>query len=342
MSYLSDPKNLRLLRIEINNSKTPMEKKPEWIRTTATVGMAYQDIRNLVNTHQLNTVCVEAKCPNIYECWQDREASFLIGGAICTRRCDFCNIATGKPEKYDQNEPDRVAQSVKKLQLRYVTVTGVARDDLPDGASWLYAETCRKIHEQNNQTGVELLVDDFRGNRDAINQVIDAQPEVFAHNLETVARIFKNIRPAFQYKRSLSVINQASQAGLITKSNLILGLGETDEEVIQTMNDLHENGCHILTITQYLRPSERFHPIHRWVHPDAFVKLSQIAEEIGFAAVMAGPLVRSSYRSGMLWAKAMKTLGRTVPENLYPLNTNGSVRQEAVVVSQRLKRDKTS
>lgn len=336
MSTLPEPEGRKLLRVEINNSQAPIEKKPEWIRTTATVGENYQDMRSLTKTHGLHTVCAEAGCPNIYECWEDREASFLIGGAICTRRCDFCDIATGRPHEYDREEPSRLAQSVKELGLRYVTITGVARDDLPDGASWLYAETCRKIHAENENTGVELLVDDFHGKESAIAQVVDAAPQVFAHNLETVPRIFKKIRPAFRYERSLGVIQQASEGGLITKSNLILGMGETDQEIEETMVDLYEHGCHILTITQYLRPNPRFHPIDRWVHPKTFIRLSKIAEEIGFAGVMAGPLVRSSYRSGMLWAKAMHALNKPIPANLEHLEDSGSTRQEAFSVASRL------
>lgn len=337
MSTLPEPEGRKLLRVEISNSQAPIEKKPEWIRTTATVGENYQDMRGLVKTHGLHTVCAEAGCPNIYECWEDREASFLIGGAICTRRCDFCDIATGRPTEYDREEPARLAQSVKELGLRYVTITGVARDDLPDGASWLYAETCRLIHAENENTGVELLVDDFRGKESAIAEVIASSPQVFAHNLETVPRIFKKIRPAFRYERSLGVLQQASEAGLITKSNLILGMGETDQEVEETMIDLYNHGCHILTITQYLRPSPRFHPIDRWVHPQTFIRLSKLAEEIGFAGVMSGPLVRSSYRSGMLWAKAMHSLNKPIPKNLAHLEDSGSTRQEASSVAARLR-----
>lgn len=337
MSTLPEVGNRKLLRVEVRNSQTPIEKKPPWIKTTAVSGKNYQDMRQLMKRHDLHTVCAEAGCPNIYECWQDREASFLIGGALCTRRCDFCDIATGRPTEYDQEEPARLAQSVKELDLRYVTVTGVSRDDLPDGASWLYAQTAIEIHQACPGTGVELLVDDFKGQPEAIAQVVAAKPEVFAHNLETVPRIFKKIRPAFRYERSLEVIRQACEGGLITKSNLILGMGESDEEVESAMRDLRDAGCHILTITQYLRPSPHHHPISRWVHPQTFIGLSKLADDLGFAGVMAGPLVRSSYRSGMLWAKAMRNLNRPIPAHLEHLGSGkDQARQEAEVVATRL------
>ena len=255
MSTLPDPEGRRLLRVEVRNARTPIEKKPEWIRTTAIAGQNYQDMRQLSHHKGLHTVCAEAGCPNIYECWQDREATFLLGGAVCTRRCDFCDIATGRPSEYDQDEPRRIAESVAQLELRYATITGVTRDDLPDGAAWLYAETCRRIHELSPSTGVELLVDDFRGHNESIDMVIEAAPQVFAHNLETVPRIFKKIRPAFRYERSLAMIQRAHDAGMVTKSNLILGMGETREEISQALHDLHSSGCDLLTVTQYLCPA---------------------------------------------------------------------------------------
>ena len=264
------PEGRRLLRIEAKNAETPIENKPSWIRTTAKTGPEYKAMKERVSGASLHTVCQEANCPNMYECWEDREATFLIGGDQCTRRCDFCNIATGKPDALDRDEPRRVAESVREMGLRYATVTGVARDDLPDGASWLYAETCRQIHELNPGTGVELLVDDFRGDGEAAEAVFEARPEVFAHNIETVPRIFKQIRPAFRYERSLEMISRARKAGLVTKSNLILGMGEERDEVLGAMRDLVDAGCDILTITQYLRPSPMHHPIDRWVKPSSW------------------------------------------------------------------------
>ena len=311
-----EPGERRLLRIEQRNAQTPIERKPEWIKTRAKMGPEYTDVRNLVQGESLHTVCQQAGCPNIYECWEDREATFLIGGSICTRRCDFCLIDSGKPLPLDLDEPRRVAESVRTMGLRYATITGVTRDDLPDTGAWLYAETIRQIHELNPGSGVEVLADDLGGRPEHLQLVFDASPQVFAHNLETVPRIFKRIRPAFNYERSLGVISQARQAAMITKSNLILGMGETREEISQAMLDLRSAGCDILTLTQYLRPSKLHHPVDRWVHPDEFVELKTEAEEIGFEGVLAGPLVRSSYRAGRLWAQTMAKKGIEVPEHL--------------------------
>ena len=252
----------------------------------------------------MHTVFEEAGCPNIFECWEDREATFLIGGEQCTRRCDFCQIDTGKPAELDRDEPRRVAESVATMGLKYATVTGVARDDLPDGGAWLYAETVRAIKALNPSTGVELLAPDFNGEPALLREVFESRPEVFAHNLETVPRIFKRIRPAFRYQRSLDVLTAAREFGLVTKSNLILGMGETIDEVHTALADLHNAGCDIVTITQYLRPSPRHHPVERWVRPEEFVDLAGYAEGLGFAGVLAGPLVRSSYRAGRLYRQA--------------------------------------
>jgi len=270
------------------------------------MGPEYTPLRSRVAKQGLHTVCQEAACPNIFECWEDREATFLIGGEKCTRRCDFCNIDTGKPDPLDRDEPRRVAESVQAMQLKYATITGVTRDDLEDEGAWLYAETIRKVHELNPGTGVEMLAPDFSGNPTLLNEVFETRPEVFAHNLETVPRIFKRIRPAFRYDRSLDVISQARAFGLITKSNLILGMGETREEVTQALVDLHAAGCDLITITQYLRPTPKHHPVERWVKPNEFVELSAEANEIGFAGVMSGPLVRSSYRAGRLYKQAQE------------------------------------
>ena len=303
------PEGRKLLRIEARNTETPIERKPEWIKTRANMGPEYTRLRSLVKTEGLHTVCQEAACPNIFECWEDKEAPFLIGGDRCTRRCDFCNIDTGKPEELDRDEPRRVAESVQAMGLKYATITGVTRDDLEDEGAWLYAETIRKVHELNPGTGVEMLAPDFSGNPILLNEVFETRPEVFAHNLETVPRIFKQIRPAFTYERSLNVITQAREFGLITKSNLILGLGETREEISQALVDLHAAGCDLITITQYLRPTNKHHPVERWVKPHEFVELAKEAEDIGFSGVMSGPLVRSSYRAGRLYKQAQEKRG---------------------------------
>ncbi len=300
------PEGRKLLRIEARNAQTPIERKPEWIKTRANMGPEYTRLRSLVKSEGLHTVCQEAACPNIFECWEDKEATFLIGGDRCTRRCDFCNIDTGKPLPIDREEPRKVAESVKSMGLRYATITGVTRDDLEDEGSWLYAETIRVVHELNPGTGVEMLAPDFNAKPELLNPIFETCPEVFAHNLETVPRIFKQIRPAFTYEKSLKVIGMAQDFGLITKSNLILGLGETREEVSQALVDLHNAGCDLITITQYLRPTNKHHPVERWVKPEEFVELAQEAEQVGFLGVMSGPLVRSSYRAGRLYKQAME------------------------------------
>jgi lipoic acid synthetase len=299
------PDGRKMIRIEARNALTPIERKPEWIKTRANMGPEYTRLRSLVKSEGLHTVCQEAACPNIFECWEDKEATFLIGGEKCTRRCDFCNIDTGKPDPIDRDEPRKVAESVKAMGLKYATITGVTRDDLEDEGAWLYAETIRKVHELNPGCGVEMLAPDFHANSDLLNQIFETQPEVFAHNLETVPRIFKSIRPAFTYEKSLRVITMARDFGLITKSNLILGLGETREEISQALVDLRGAGCDLITITQYLRPTNRHHPVERWVKPEEFVELAAEAKEVGFLGVMSGPLVRSSYRAGRLYKEAM-------------------------------------
>jgi lipoic acid synthetase len=301
-----------MLRVEARNSLTPIERKPPWIKTRLRTGPEYTELRKLVQREGLHTVCQEAGCPNIFECWEDREATFLIGGDQCTRRCDFCQIATGKPLPLDAGEPRRVAESVAAMGLRYATVTGVARDDQPDGGAWLYAQTAREIHQAVPGCGVELLIPDFNAEPAQLAEVFAAAPEVLAHNIETVPRIFRRIRPGFRYERSLEVLRRARDAGLVTKSNLILGMGEERAEIIEAMRDLRAAGCELLTITQYLRPSAKHHPVERWVTPEEFAELGERATELGFAGVMSGPLVRSSYRAGRLYRQAMENRSRPV------------------------------
>jgi len=295
-----------MLRVEARNSETPIERKPPWIKTRLRTGPEYTELKKLVQREGLHTVCQEAGCPNIFECWEDREATFLIGGDQCTRRCDFCQIATGRPLPLDTGEPLRVAESVATMGLRYATVTGVARDDLPDGGAWLYAQTALQIHAAVPGCGVELLIPDFNADPAQLAEVFAAAPEVLAHNIETVPRIFRRIRPGFRYERSLGVLRAAREAGLVTKSNLILGMGEEHDEIIEAMRDLRGAGCELLTITQYLRPSAKHHPVERWVPPEEFAELGERATELGFAGVMSGPLVRSSYRAGRLYRQAMQ------------------------------------
>ncbi|WNI12606.1 lipoyl synthase [Corynebacterium sp. Z-1] len=325
------PEGRKLLRVEKRNAQTPIEAKPRWIRNAVKTGPEYEDMKKKVAGASLHTVCQEAGCPNIHECWESREATFLIGGANCSRRCDFCQINSAKPEPLDRGEPQRVAESVREMNLNYSTITGVTRDDLEDEGAWLYAEVVRKIHELNPHTGVENLTPDFSGKPDLLQEVFEARPEVFAHNVETVPRIFRRIRPAFRYERSLDVIRQARDFGLITKSNLILGMGETRDEVMESLHDLADAGTDIITITQYLRPGPQFHPIERWVKPEEFIDYRDAAYEMGFGAVMSGPLVRSSYRAGKLYVEAMAHRGRELPDNLAHLaeTSQGDTAQEA-------------
>ncbi|MGC5616327.1 lipoyl synthase [Georgenia sp. Z1491] len=325
-----------MLRVEKRNAETPIGAKPAWIKTRATMGPEYNELKDLVHGQGLNTVCEEAGCPNIYECWEDREATFLIGGSQCTRRCDFCQIDTGKPALFDRAEPLKVASSVRRMGLRYSTITGVARDDLDDGGAWLYAETVRQIHRLNPGTGVELLIPDFDADPDQLAEVFSSRPEVLAHNVETVPRIFRRIRPGFRYDRSLSVLRAARDDGFVTKSNIMLGMGETFDEVVEALRLIREAGTDLITINQYMRPSLRHHPVDRWVKPQEFVELSDIATELGYLGVMAGPLVRSSYRAGRLWGQAMTSRGEEVPEQLRHLTEEGSSRQEASSLLARL------
>ncbi|MGH3096752.1 MAG: lipoyl synthase [Streptosporangiales bacterium] len=299
------PDGRKMLRLEVRNAETPIERKPPWIKVRVKTGPEYKQLKKLVQDEGLHTVCEEAGCPNIFECWEDREATFLVGGNECTRRCDFCQIETGKPDPLDTDEPRRVADSVATMGLRYATVTGVCRDDQPDLGAWLYAQTVREIHHHVPGCGVELLIPDFNARPDALAEVFGSRPEVLAHNVETVPRIFRRIRPGFRFERSLDVLRAARTDGLVTKSNLILGLGEERHEVSEAMQLLYDAGCELLTITQYLRPSERHHPVTRWVEPHEFDELGEEAREIGFAGVMSGPLVRSSYRAGRLYRQAL-------------------------------------
>lgn len=276
------------------------QRKPRWLkRDVPLAGPNYRDIKQTMRGLDLHTVCEEAQCPNIHECWEDREATFLIGGDVCTRRCGFCDIATGKPGSYDTGEPARVAEAVEAMGLNFAVVTGVARDDLADKAAWLYAETCRQIKARLPRCGVELLIDDFRGDAGLLQLVLDAEPEVLAHNLETVPRLFRHVRPAFDYEGSLALLERARADGrAATKSNLMLGLGETEDEVVEAMRHLAEVGCQILTIGQYLQPTHHHLALQRYVEPAEFDRYAALGAELGFAHVESGPLVRSSYRAG--------------------------------------------
>ena len=283
-------------------------RKPEWLKVKASFGDNFKDVTGLMDDLELNTVCAQAACPNIYECWEMREATFLIGGEDCTRRCGFCQIKTGKPADYDTDEPRRVAEAVEHLDLRFAVVTMVARDDLPDQGAWLVAETIRQIRARTPDVGIEVLPSDLGYGNDpgqgssALEQVVEAQPDVFAFNLETTRRLFPTIRPSFDYDRGLEFLALARErfpATTATKSNLIAGMGETDDEILECMRDLKAAGVNTLTIGQYLQPSAQHLHLDRYVTPEAFQRFREYGEvELGFDHVESGPMVRSSYHAG--------------------------------------------
>jgi lipoic acid synthetase len=276
-------------------------RRPEWLKVKASFGPNYGELKRIMRGLDLHTVCEEAGCPNIYECWEEREATFLILGDRCTRRCGFCDVMTAKPDPVDEYEPERIARAVQAMGLRYVVLTGVARDDLSDGGARIWAACIRALREAVPGCAVEVLPADFKGGRRDIATVIEAQPDVFAHNLETVRRLHARIRPAFGYDRSLDVLRLAKglHPGQVTKSNLILGMGEQSEEVREAMADIRDTGCDILTVGQYLQPTKHHLPVDRWVRPGEFARHARFGmEELGFAHVESGPLVRSSYHAG--------------------------------------------
>jgi lipoyl synthase len=293
-------------------------RKPEWLKVRVRQGENFTKLREVMRERDLHTVCEEAACPNIYECWEAREATFLLCGDLCTRRCGFCDVMTAKPQALDGDEPEKIAEAVAVMGLKFAVVTGVARDDLDDGASAHWAATIRAIKAVVPSCGVEVLIPDFKprkmGARDALAVVLAAEPEVLAHNLETVRRLHHSIRPGFGYGSSLELLRWAKELdpGQVTKSNLILGMGEREEEVHEAMRDLRDTGCDILTIGQYLQPSLSWHlPVERWVEPAEFDRLKDFGQEqLGFAWVESGPLVRSSYHAGRQYEAAAARLTR--------------------------------
>jgi lipoyl synthase len=283
------------------------ERKPPWLKVRLRSGPNYADLKGIMRGRDLHTVCEEAMCPNIHECWEEREATFLILGAKCTRRCGFCDVMTARPDPVDETEPERIADAVRAMGLRHVVLTSVARDDLPDGGARIWAATIGAIRSAVPDCAVEVLPSDFKGGEADIATVIDAEPDVFAHNLETVRRLHGRIRPAFGYDRSLEVLRVAKRLrpGQVTKSNLILGMGEREDEVEGAMRDLVDARCDILTIGQYLQPTSFHLPVDRWVTPDEFAAHARVGERLGIGHVEAGPLVRSSYHAGRQLARAV-------------------------------------
>lgn len=271
--------------------------KPKWLRVKLPTGQAYKEVRDIVSEHKLHTICESGHCPNMGECWGEGTATFMILGNICTRSCGFCNVATGKPLEADPFEPGRVANSVKLMKVKHAVITSVDRDDLPDGGSEIWAQTVRAIRHQSPGTTLETLIPDFAGKWENLARIIQVAPEIVSHNLETVRRLTKEVRIQAKYDRSLEVLRRLHQAGIKTKSGVMLGLGETFDEVVETMDDLRSVDCQILTLGQYLQPTPKHLPVAEFIHPDVFSELKEIGLEKGFRYVESGPLVRSSYHA---------------------------------------------
>jgi len=302
-----NPHDRRLHLPVIDRAGIGLDRKPPWLQASLdTSGPVFSEMESIVRKGQLHTVCEEASCPNISECWEDREATFLVLGDRCTRRCGFCDVMTARPDAADPDEPRRIAEAVADMGLRYAVLTGVARDDLPLGGAEHWAACARAIRQRLPGCGVELLPPDFGGDEQALEVVMASEPDVFAHNLETVRRLHARIRPAFDYDRSLEVLRAAKRLrpGQATKSNLILGMGETLDEVRESLRDIAEAGCEIVTLGQYLQPSRHHLAVDRWVTPEEFSGHKEFGEAIGIAHVESGPLVRSSYRAGRQFRSA--------------------------------------
>ncbi len=275
----------------------PRAPKPKWLRVKLPTGEEYKKVRNIVSEHKLHTICESGHCPNMGECWGEGTATFMILGNVCTRSCGFCNVNTGKPEEVDVFEPAKVAKSVSLMGVKHAVITSVDRDDLKDGGSEVWAQTVRAIRQQSPGTTMETLIPDFGGKWENLQQIIDVAPEVVSHNLETVRRLTKSVRIQAKYDRSIELLRRLGKAGLRTKSGIMLGLGETKQEVIEAMDDLRSVGVHILTLGQYLQPTSKHLPVAEFIHPDTFKELEKIGLEKGFMYVESGPLVRSSYHA---------------------------------------------
>ena len=284
---------------EVRGNRTPQTRSrlPPWFKVRLQQGPDYRDIRQVVDRLGLHTICEEARCPNIWECWNNRTATFLILGDICTRRCHYCSVTTGKPLAVDREEPLRVAQAVQAMRLRHAVITSVNRDELNDGGAGIFAKTTRQVRQLNPSCTVEVLIPDFEGNHAALQTVADARPEILNHNIETVERLFPDVRPQGKYRRSIELLKRAKQMGMTIKSGLIIGMGETAEEIKTVMHDLRAVSCDILTIGQYLQPTRQHLPVSRFYHPDEFAAFKEEGLTLGFRHVEAGPLARSSYHA---------------------------------------------
>lgn len=285
----------------MSNCSTPTEtvkrNKPDWLRVKLPIGENYKHVRGLVDTHKLHTICESGNCPNMGECWGEGTATFMILGNICTRSCGFCAVATGKPEAVDWDEPQRVAEAIFLMKVKHAVITSVDRDELKDGGSIIWYNTIKAVKALNPQTTLETLIPDFKGEKENIQRIVEAAPEVVSHNIETVERLTKQVRIQAKYWRSMEVIKTLKQSGMRTKSGIMLGLGEKKEEVIQTLHDLANAGCDVVTLGQYLQPTKKHLPVERFVHPDEFAEYKEIGYNLGLDYVESGPLVRSSYHS---------------------------------------------
>ena len=276
---------------------SPHRKKPDWLRVKLPIGENYKHVRQLVDQHKLHTICESGNCPNMGECWGAGTATFMILGNVCTRSCGFCSVATGRPDAVDWDEPQRVAEAILLMKVKHAVITSVDRDELPDGGSTIWYNTIKAVKTLSPGTTLETLIPDFKGRKDDIQRVIDAAPEVVSHNIETVERMTRQVRVQAKYWRSMEVIRILKEGGMRTKSGIMLGLGEEKEEVVQTLQDLKENGCDVVTIGQYLQPTKKHLPVARFVHPDEFAEYREIGYKLGLDYVESGPLVRSSYHS---------------------------------------------
>lgn len=283
--------------LPVVHPETKKLRKPDWLRVKLPIGESYKHVRGLVDHNKLHTICESGNCPNMGECWGEGTATFMILGNICTRSCGFCAVATGRPEPVDWDEPQRVAEAIHLMKVKHAVITSVDRDELKDGGSIIWYNTIKAVKALNPTTTLETLVPDFRGIKEQIQRIIDAAPEVVSHNMETVERLTKQVRIQAKYRRSLDVLKTLKEGGMRTKTGIMLGIGETKEEVIASMKDLVSVGCDVLTLGQYLQPTPKHLPVLRFVHPDEFAELKDIGYELGFDYVESGPLVRSSYHS---------------------------------------------
>lgn len=284
--------------LDVIEKKGPGQRRPDWLRVKLPSGKKFKEVSQTIRDHDLNTVCSEARCPNMGECWGAGTATFMILGDVCTRSCSFCAVKTGRPpEDLDWDEPQRVADAAKKMQLKHVVLTSVNRDERKDGGAPIFAETHKVLRETIEDVTIESLIPDFRGVWDALQIVIDTPPDVLSHNLETVPRLYRNVRPQAKYERSLELLQRCKDQELRTKTGIMVGLGETREEVIKLMQDCVDHEVDVLTIGQYMQPTKMHHPVVEWVHPDQFAEYKEIGETLGLEHVESGPLVRSSYHA---------------------------------------------